>query len=92
MDSEGRLLTRHSGAVTSVAFGRVDGRPVALSGSNDKTVQVWDLTDMRPLTEPFTGHTSVVTSVAFAEAGGRPLLLSGGNDNTLRVCDLKKSV
>ncbi|MFI2314250.1 hypothetical protein ACH5AP_15765, partial [Streptomyces anulatus] len=32
------------GAVNAVATAEVDGRPVAITGSADRTVRVWDLT------------------------------------------------
>ncbi|WP_280716228.1 hypothetical protein, partial [Kitasatospora sp. MAP5-34] len=37
-------LTGHTGRVGSVAVAVVDGRPVAVTGSDDRTVRVWDLT------------------------------------------------
>ena len=36
-------LTWHTGPVAAVACTVLDGRPVAVSGSHDGTVRVWDL-------------------------------------------------
>jgi WD40 repeat protein len=39
----GAPLRGHSGAVTAVTVTQIDGRPVAVSGSSDQTLRVWDL-------------------------------------------------
>jgi len=38
----------------------LDGRPVVISGSSDRTVRVWDLAIGTPAGAPFTGHTGWV--------------------------------
>lgn len=38
----GKPLTGHSGSVMAVAVGRLNGRDVIVSGSNDQTVRMWD--------------------------------------------------
>jgi WD40 repeat protein len=86
------LIGRHEGEVTSVAVGEVDGRPVAVSGSEDETVRVWDLHTGAPVGQPLTGHTSVVTAVAVGEVDGRPVAVTGGWDETVRVWDLRTGV
>ena len=45
-----------TGAVTAVAAAELDGRPVVISGSDDRTVRVWDLATGAPVGDPFTGH------------------------------------
>jgi WD40 repeat protein len=61
---------------------------VAISGSNDGTVRVWDLATGSPVGDPFTGHSDWVTAVAAAELEGRPVAISGSGDGTVRVWDL----
>ena len=59
-------LRGHTSAVTSVAF---DGSGKYLaSGSNDKTVRIWDVSTQQQVAE-LRGHTSGVTSVAFDGSG-----------------------
>ncbi|MEU6021856.1 P-loop NTPase fold protein [Micromonospora sp. NPDC047134] len=66
-----------------------DGRTVAISGSNDRAVQVWDLTDGSPIGAPLTGHTDLVLAVATAQLpDGRTVAISGSSDRAVRVWDL----
>jgi WD40 repeat protein len=66
----------------------VEGRPVAVTGSNDKTVRVWDLTAGEQVGGPLTGHTAAVRAVVTAVVEGRPVAVTGSNDKTVRVWDL----
>ncbi|PWI05919.1 hypothetical protein DIZ27_36540 [Streptomyces sp. NWU339] len=71
----------------------VDGRPVAVTSSNDKTVRVWDLTTGWPVGEPLTGgrYSGAVNAVATAVVDGRPVAVTGGggeNVGEVRVWDL----
>jgi WD40 repeat protein len=61
-----------------------DGRR-AVSGSEDKTLRVWDLESGKCL-RSLQGHTEVVSSVSVTPDGRRAV--SGSEDTTLRVWDL----
>ena len=71
-----------------MAAAELDGRPVVISGSDDRTVRVWDLATGTPVGDPFTGHGGRVNAVAVAELDGRPVVISGSDDRTVRVWDL----
>ena len=83
-------MTGHTGEVTAMATAVLPGgRPVAVTGSYDGTVRVWDLTTGTPTGDPLTGHTGPVMAVAPAVLpGGRPVAVTGSADATVRVWDL----
>ncbi|MEU0894925.1 caspase family protein [Streptomyces massasporeus] len=87
----GRTLARtpDSHAVRSLTVGRPNDRPIVVTGSEDWTVQIWELPTCNPLGPPLTGHTRSVWTVALAELDGRPVILTGSADNTLRIWDLE---
>ncbi len=81
-------ITGHSGSVRAVACTGLDGRPVAVTGSDDATVRVWDLSTGQPVGQPLTGHTDPVRAVACTGLDGRPVAITGSEDATVRVWDL----
>ncbi|MET7633418.1 caspase family protein [Streptomyces sp. NPDC005499] len=91
----GEPLTGHTDEVRSVACTVVDGIPVAVTGSNDTTVRVWDLTTRTRIGSPVAGHTNEVRSVACAVVDGTPVAVSrslqrkGGPQDQPRVWDLR---
>jgi WD40 repeat protein len=79
------ILTGHTGHVVSVSATR-DGK-YALSGGNDTTIRVWELTtgrEVRRLAGP--GRTEY-WSVAFSPDGKRAL--GGGSDGSLTLWDVE---
>ncbi|MFD6071867.1 AAA family ATPase [Amycolatopsis lurida] len=80
-------LTGHPGEVRAVACTTVNGKPVAVTGSDEETVRVWDLTDGTLLTT-LTGHPGGVRAVACTTINGQPVAVTGGEEETARVWDL----
>ena len=78
-----QTFSGHTLFVMSVAFS-ADGK-LALSGSLDKTLKLWDVATGREL-RTFKGHTDLVHSVAFSP--DRKLALSGSRDTTLKLWDV----
>ena len=72
-------------SIYSVAISQ-DGK-YAISGSNDKTIKVWNLEEKR---EEFTltGHSSSVTSVAISKDG--KYIISGSSDKTIKIWSLEE--
>ena len=62
-------LQGHDGHVYSVAFSPDDSKVV--SGSMDKTVRVWDISNGTEILPPLRGHEDVVYSVAFSSDGSK---------------------
>ncbi|KAJ7108208.1 hypothetical protein C8R44DRAFT_298178 [Mycena epipterygia] len=80
-----KILRGHSGPVNSVAFSP-NGALIA-SGSNDKTLCVWDAHTGELVIEPIQGHSGWVTTIHFSPDGTR--IASGSSDYTVRVWDTR---
>ena len=85
---DGAVNTGHNGAVNAIAISALDGVPVVVTGSMDRTVRVWDLDTGRLVRDPLVGHAGPVLAVVVTELDGRPIVVTGGADRTLRIWDL----
>jgi WD40 repeat protein len=74
-------LGRHQDFVRSVQFSP-DGR-FLVSGSDDRTVRLWQVAGPARPVAVFPGHRGAVNSVAFSPDGR--LIASGSDDNTIRL-------
>jgi mono/diheme cytochrome c family protein len=74
----------HTGTVNAVVFAP-DGHSAA-SGSDDRTIRIWEIPSGKQL-GLLQGNSGEVSAVAFSENG--KLLLSAGTDRLLRLWDLR---
>ncbi|AOR36307.1 hypothetical protein BFF78_39320 [Streptomyces fodineus] len=81
-------LTGHTDDVFAVACTTLQGRPVAVTGGDDKTLRLWDLAAGTPIGQPLMGHSSRVEEVACTSLGGSPIAVTVDMDRTIRVWDL----
>jgi WD40 repeat protein len=75
-----QTLEGHSNMINSVAFSH-DGKQV-VSGSDDKTVKIWD-TSSGACLQMLKGHSSSVNSVTFSHDGKQ--VASGSRDKTVKI-------
>ena len=57
-----------------------------VSGSNDKTIRIWDVVSCQCM-QVLTGHESSVRCVCISDDGS--MIMSGSRDNTIRLWDLE---
>ncbi|MFF3087690.1 WD40 repeat domain-containing protein [Streptomyces nojiriensis] len=77
-----------NGWANAVASTVLDGREVAVVGTEDATVRMLDLVTGLPVGEPLTGHEDSVMGVATTALDGRPVAVTTSRDGTARVWDL----
>ena len=77
----GQPLEGHTDDVTSVGYSP-DGCHI-ISGSDDRTIRIWDAKTGAAVGQPLEGHTFGVTSVGYSPDGHH--IISGSYDKTLRI-------
>jgi hypothetical protein len=85
-----RAAPGHKSWVTAVAVGQRQGKAVIVSGSHDKTVRVWDLESLQPVSRHLVGHKDFdfVRAAAVGQRQGKAVIVSGSKDSTVRIWDL----
>eukprot|EP00760_Papus_ankaliazontas_P031065 PhM_4_TR5174/c1_g1_i1/m.27073/K17302/COPB2, SEC27; coatomer subunit beta' len=76
----------HDKGVNCVEYFPGGDKPYLVSGSDDRTVKVWDY-QTKACVHTLTGHTNNVSSVIFHP--DLPLLLTGSEDETVNIYDLQ---
>ena len=61
------------------------GATIFISGSQDRTIRMWDAEIGAAVGKPLKGHSDWVLSVAYSPDGGH--IISGSDDRTIRVWD-----
>jgi WD40 repeat protein len=75
----------HIDGVNSVSFSPEGNRIV--SGSEDKTLRLWNVKTGGAIGEPLIGHTGGIWSAAFSPGGTS--IVSGSWDSTVRVWNVE---
>ncbi|MFI6982864.1 WD40 repeat domain-containing protein [Embleya sp. NPDC050154] len=81
-------INGHDGRIEAVDTAMVGGRPLAVTGSEDATVRVWDLAEGVAVGGPLVDHEGRVLAVKTAVLRGRDVALSAGQDGVIRVWGL----
>ena len=76
------LRGEHTGAVDSLILSK--NKRQFISGSNDRTIKIWDLEEGTCL-KTLRGHTGAVVCLVLTEGGQ---LISGSYDKTIKIWDL----
>lgn len=83
-----RPMRLHRGGVTSIACVTVGERHLAVTGSEDHRVRLWDLLEGKACDSPKLAHDGPVRAVACMELPHGAVALSGADDGTVRLWDL----
>jgi len=77
----------HGDWIRSVGFNH-DGSQI-VSGSDDKTIKVWDASSLALVAEKTNAHSDRINSVAVSPDGTK--IVSGSNDGTIKAWELRDS-
>ncbi len=88
----GDPFTGHTGAVYAVTAAELDDRPVVISGSDDRTVRVWDVAKRRPMRYHFRhvqlNHAAPVRAAVLMRHKDRLNVITGCRDSVSQTWDL----
>src|ERR1700690_1282173 len=82
------ILAGHQGWVQSVAISA--GGTHIVSGSEDKSIRVWDILSGAQVLPALQGHEGPVNAVAFSPDSTH--IVSGSGDKTIRVWDSQSGI
>lgn len=75
-------LNGHQRGVNCVEFAPAGDRPYIISGSDDRTVKIWDYQTHNCI-QTLTGHTNNVSTALFHPS--LPIIMTGSEDGTTRI-------
>ncbi|WP_203862674.1 WD40 repeat domain-containing protein [Plantactinospora mayteni] len=81
-------FTVPSGRISCLDAGTVNDRAIAVTGAEDGTICVWDLTQHRLLGQPFREHSGEVYGVRLTDLKHRPVVISTAHGDSVRVWEL----
>ncbi|WTW92066.1 WD40 repeat domain-containing protein [Streptomycetaceae bacterium NBC_01309] len=84
----GAPLAGHTVQPVEIAATVVDGKPIVLTASYDRTVRMWDLAEGRQIGEALDAHGDALIAVTTADLAGRPVAVTAGRDNAMRLWDI----
>lgn len=84
-----RSFERHTDPVRATKFSRQNAQHV-LSGSDDNTICLWDISSSEPLLH-LTEHKDYVRSLDWSYTSNSNLCLSGSYDHTVKLWDVRVS-
>ncbi|MEV8311819.1 WD40 repeat domain-containing protein [Streptomyces flavidovirens] len=87
-----RILSCHQGVINAIAINPLPGSLPAflVTGGDDGTVRLWDMSTTAPMSKPLTGHTDAVETLAtWSTTAGtsRSYVASAARDGTIRLWD-----
>ncbi|ETO34661.1 WD-repeat protein, partial [Reticulomyxa filosa] len=92
------IFKGHEFHVNSVKYGSNELVNTILSGSNDKTIRLWDIRSGQQI-QMFNGHTNSVNAAEYSPfvvnnnkiGGNSNVMCSGSFDNTIRFWDIRSN-
>ncbi|WP_239339540.1 trypsin-like peptidase domain-containing protein [Frankia sp. CiP3] len=74
--------------MTTIAVTQLGGHTLAITGSHDHSVRLWDLTAGKQLGPPLYGHAARVSAITVSVLDDRPVAMTASWDGSVRMWDL----